>query len=118
MGGFSSDGTAGPLVETEANPAGDEALSRGDEGVERLPERRKPPPVVDEFGVFRHQHLLEVHGLAVENEALQFPVGGVQHRGPRRLVDLPGLDADKAVFHQIGDADPVLSPEAVHLFDE
>ena len=54
-----------------------------------------------------------MHRLAVHGQRLHLPVGKMQNRPARRLVDPAALHADKAVFHHVDAADAMLPTELV-----
>src|SRR6267378_1576415 len=60
------------LPQFEADGAGDALLRDVEESVERFAQRRKPQAVVNQLGVAQRECLLEMRGLAVDRQALEF----------------------------------------------
>ncbi len=104
---------AGALVELHADRAGHLFLRLGYDSVQGLTQRREPLPEVDELCVAVGDLLLVVQRLAVQHQALQLVVGGVQDRAARRLVHAARLHAHQAVLHHVGAADAVDAAQLV-----
>ena len=90
-----------PGAKRQPHLAGDVALGLGDEGVERLLQRREPQAVVDELGPARLEARLLVRDVALEGEALEVRVREDQRQRRRALVDLAALDPDPAVLDHV-----------------
>src|SRR4051812_37303033 len=89
------------LVELESNPAAYMLLAPVDCRLKHFALRREPEAVVDQARVTRHQLVLEVHGTAVERDALDPAMRGKQDRPARRFIDAARLHPDEAIFDQV-----------------
>src|SRR5258708_528499 len=106
------------LVELEADRALDALLAFVDEGLQHLAFGREPEAVIDELGIARHQLVLEMRGAAIEGDALDAAMRGVQDGAAWRLVDAARLHADEAVLDEIEPTDAVLAAELVEPSEE
>src|SRR5207253_3797 len=95
------------LVELHPHRPAHMLLAPVDQGLQHLALRREPEAVIDELRVARHDLVLEMHGAAVEGDALDTAVGGEQDRAARRFVDAARLHADEAVLDQIEPANAI-----------
>src|SRR5579885_1127320 len=110
---LAADDAHAALVELEPDRALDMLLALVDEGLQHLALRAEPEAIVDELGVARHQLVLEVHGAAVERQALDAAMGCGQDRAAGRLIDAPALHAHEAVLHQVEPAYAMRAAERV-----
>src|ERR1700679_176994 len=101
------------LVELQPHRALDLLLALVDEGLEHVALGREPEAVIDELGIARHQLVLEMGGAAVERDALDAAMGGVEDGAAGRLIDAARLHADEAVLDEIDPADAVLAAQHV-----
>ena len=62
------------LVEFQADGAGDMGLAGVDGGLQHGAFRAEPETVVDQFGITRHQLVLEVHRAAVQRDGFDTAV--------------------------------------------
>ena len=118
VGRFAADGSAGALVELDADGAGEGLLGGVHKGVEGAAQGAVPEAVVDELGVLEFELALVVGELALEAERFEVAMGVEEHDGGRALVGLAGLDADEAVLDHVDAADAVGSGEGVEAGDE
>jgi hypothetical protein len=88
-------------------------LALVDQRLEHLALGAEPEAVIDELGVARHDLVLEMHGAAVERDALDAAVRRQQDRAAGRLVDAARLHADEAVLDQVQAADAIVVAQAV-----
>ena len=105
-------------LEAEPDLAGDVALGRVDERVERLAQRREPQPVVDELGVAGLEPGLLPHDVALERDRLEIRVREHQREHPGALVGLPALDPHPAVLDHVEPAEPVRADDGVQLVED
>src|SRR6516162_5086318 len=101
------------LVELEPHHPLDTLLALVDQRLQHLALRRKPEAVVDQLGVARHQLVLQMRGTAVEGQALDPAMCGLQDRAARCLVNTARLHANKAVLDEIEPPDAVLTADLV-----
>src|SRR5512143_1186624 len=113
--GFAAYGVAVSLVELDPRRARHVLLRFVHHRLEHDPLGGEPVAVIDQLGVARDQTIAQVHGLAVHGDGLDGPVGGMEERAARRLVDAPGLHADVAVFDEVDAADAVPAGDPVRL---
>src|SRR5207302_11348596 len=98
---LSADDARRTLVELQARHALDILLALVDQRLQHLALRGEPEAVVDQLGIARHQLVLQMRGAAVEGQALDRAMGGLQDGSARRLVDAPRPHADKPVLDEI-----------------
>src|SRR5690606_24716000 len=79
---------------------------------------RPPEAVVDDAGIFRHQLILQMHGAAVDGDALDGAVPVPQDRAARRFVKAARLHPDITDLADIEPANAVLRAEAVEFAQE
>src|SRR5690349_12135559 len=106
------------LVELHADAAGDMLLALVDQGLQHLALGREPEAVIDQPGIARHQLVPEMHGAAVERDALDAAVRGEEDGAAGRLVHAARLHPDEAVLDQIEAADAVVVAELVELREQ
>src|SRR6516164_1936630 len=101
------------LVELEPYDALDMLLALVDQRLQHLALGREPEAVVDQLRVTRHQLVLQMRGTAVEGQALDPAMCGLQDRAARRLVNTARFHADKSVLDEIEPADAMLPADLV-----
>jgi hypothetical protein len=84
----------------------------------RFAQRRKPQTVIDELGIAQRECLLEMRGLAVDRQALEFLVCFDEQRAAGSFVRASGLHSDEAIFDQVGAADTVLRSDFVQRVEK
>ena len=110
---LASGGDDVPLVELQANGAGDELLTFVHESLQRLAFWREPKSVVNEFGVFRDEAVAQMLDLAIHREAFDLLVGLHEDGAARCLVDTTAFHADEAVLDEVNAADAMLAAKFV-----
>ena len=106
------------LVQLELHFAGHIFLGLLDEGLHRLAQRGEPFSFVYDLSEFVAHVQLHGGGLAVQNQLLQLLMRLVEDGSAGSLIDAAGLHAHNAVFHDIHDADAVLSAQLVEFADD
>ena len=106
-----------PLVQNQADVAGDVLLSGLDERVEGTLQRGKPQTVVDLFRPTGVDQALVSCQLALHGDVFESLVCGDEDHGAGGFVNLTRLDADKAVLDHVESTDALGTTTAVELFD-
>ena len=86
-----------------------------DRRLQHLALRREPEAVVNEFGIFRHQLILEMGGAAIERDGFDGAMAAKHDGTARRLVHSPRLHADETIFDEIEPPDAVGAAEFVEF---
>src|SRR6185437_15539647 len=110
---FAPDDPRRTLVELQPYRALDMFLALVDQRLEHLALGREPEAVIDQLGIARHQLVLQMRGVAVERDAFDAAMRGMEDGAARRLVNAARLHADEAVLDQIEPADAMLAAELV-----
>src|ERR1700732_219239 len=100
-GRLSADDARRTLVELQSHDALHILLALVDQRLEHVALGGEPEAVVDQLGIARHQLVLQMPGAAVEGQALDPAMRGLQDRPARRLVDAPRFHADETVLDEI-----------------
>ena len=95
------DGTARPPCSVIRISPVTCCLGVGDEGVQRVLQRREPQAVVDQLAPALLDGALEAGQVALDGDVLQLLVRGDQRDRAGRLVDLAALDADQPVLDHV-----------------
>src|SRR5207248_10226048 len=102
----------------QANGAGDALLRHREKSVQSFSQGREPQAVIDKLGVAARKSLLEMRGLAVHSEALQFLVRLYQQRATWGFISAARFHAYEPVLDQIRAADTVLRGDFVQRIDK
>src|ERR1700693_3347122 len=78
LGRFAPDDPRQAFIELQAHRAVHMLLAGVDERLQHQPFGRVPEAVIDELGIAWHQFVLQMRGAAVEGNALDAAMGGVQ----------------------------------------
>src|SRR6202047_2654562 len=70
-------------------------------GWKHLALRRKPESIVDEFGIFRHQLVLQMGGAAIERDLLDAAMGEIKDRAAGGFIHAARFHTNEAVFDEI-----------------
>src|SRR6266404_1389553 len=106
------------LPKFEADSAGDALLRDIEESVERFAQRRKPQAVVNQLGVAQRECLLEMRGLAVDCQALEFLMRFDEQRSAGSFVRAAGFHSDEAIFDEVGAADAMSRCNFIELVEK
>src|SRR5260221_1965922 len=106
------------LVELQADIAFDMLLRFIDQGLQHLTFGREPEAVIDELGITWHQLVLEMAGAAIEGQALDAAMGGMQDGAAGCFIDAARFHADKTVLHQIQPANAIGLAELVQFGEQ
>src|SRR5207253_526490 len=118
VGRGAADDGGGSLEQLDADVPGHPLLSRGDEGVERLPEGGEPEAVVHERGVAGGDGALELEQVPREDQGLEGLVGLDEDGRGGAFVHLAGLDPDDARLDVVDAADAVAARELIEGSDQ
>src|SRR5712664_1895627 len=106
------------LPEFQADGAGDALLCDVEKSVERFSQRREPQAVVNQLGVAQRKCLLEMRGLAVDRQALEFLMRFDEQGSARSFVCASRFHSNEAILDEVGAADAVLRGEFVESIEQ
>ena len=89
-----------------------------EKSVERFAQRREPQAVVNQLGEPQRKCLLEMRGLAVDCQALEFLMRFDEQGSARSFVCASRFHSNEAIFDEVGAADAVLRGDFVECIEQ
>ena len=106
------------LEEVDADIAGDETLGFGAESLNHFALGGEPEAVVAEFGIFRHEHVLESDAGAVHADGFEVAMRFKQDGSCGGVVNAAGLHLGEAGFDDVDGSDRVVAADFVEFAHE
>src|SRR6266540_630783 len=105
------------FVKFEAHRTSHRTLCSIDERVNRFSQRCEPETVISKLCIFHRDHLLEVHGLAVKDQRLEFAMSIEQNGAARSFVDTMRFHANQTILNKVNTPDAVCAANGVKRLD-